>query len=238
MINITLPRPVVLTGQLNGLDKRLSVSKEDLSSLANLNSILVIGKNGEKEIKDWGLWEKNGENAKTCLGLNFDKDNDCYYIGADAVKKICEDEGVSFEPISTVSVPAEVYFNIRPCFWYDICLLAKMIDFYAERYTRIKKYGAPLSILICEERVLAERVNSLEKNEHLGREEYDENGEPYTDLYTSLYHVGYSLLTGWDDRMKKRIDKKKKKEAERAERTMEFMNRQILRPIKAKEEEE
>ena len=191
MIRINLPKPMFIDNQAEELAGKLDISSSDIMDLLNNKKILHDGK----------LLEKTYAVERELMESGVK--NEDIFRGSSAILELSRIKGIDPLPLTEISIPMEVLFECNSLEWFDLSLHAVRIERRATRYSKLAGMQAPMILTENEELMMKDAIVALEHNHYIGRSGAVQQVRNSEDrVLCSLYDIGYSLLTGWNEELR------------------------------------
>lgn len=205
-----LLHPVYLMGHLKELAEKIGLKEDYLKKALMTQEVFLFckRKDGKYVNETPTVFEDEEEGYKAYL---TEKDgNREMVIGESAVQALYEMTGI--EPIKSVEITDNMFRFCDADTWWDFTIMMKLLKQRNERYDHLIKLGAPDIIIRNAYRLIVEGVQELENNAlWVYPNEPLQNAEkrrrrPSGYICRSFDSIGYSLVSGWSDEMKKRFE--------------------------------
>ena len=188
LLETKLAKPMYLYKQIPEISRITGLEETDIKKIM-MNSLMV------EETKDsYRLVSPKELNSEA--KYDFGSDAITYLLN---LHKKTED----VIPLFSVIIPYQIFGEATPREWYDITCLFSRVNNRSDRLKRLTELSAPTIIMLNEERMLWEAITSLEDNDNPILKPLVD----YNDIMLrSLNDMEYSLLTGWSEEKRKRME--------------------------------
>lgn len=189
ILETELAKPIYLYKQIPEISRITGLEETDIKKIM-MNSLIV---------------EKHKGSYILVSAKQLASNSNGQYYGSDAITYLLNlhKKAEDVIPLFSVIIPYQIFGEATPREWYDITYLFSRVKNRSDRLKRLTELSAPTIIMLNEERMLWEAITSLEDNDNPVLKPLVD----YNDIMLrSLNDMEYSLLTGWSEEKRKRME--------------------------------